>query len=95
MRWVLAADLWEISVVTFPLLDSARISSVKSVPSNQKYTKREFERWLTRDAGLSRVEAKKVIADGFEALAGRRDAVQPYSVAEKIRTMTETIRTGI
>lgn len=31
MRRILAADLWEISVVTFPMLPAARVSEVKDV----------------------------------------------------------------
>jgi len=44
-------DLWEISVVTFPLLPEARVSSMKARPFGSGLpTEREFERWLTRDA---------------------------------------------
>ncbi|MFV0801025.1 HK97 family phage prohead protease [Brucella sp. MAB-22] len=67
LRHIIEADLWEISVVTFPMLPQARVSSVKATLP----TIREFERWLTRDAGLSRTAAKKVIAKGFAALAAQ------------------------
>lgn len=89
VRHILEADLWEISVVTFPMLESARVSSVKgrALPSI-----REFERWLTRDAGLTRNEAKTVIAKGFALLASRqanrREAGRfstDLSLAERIR----------
>ncbi len=30
MRRILEADLWEISIVTFPMLPSARVSNVKN-----------------------------------------------------------------
>jgi Escherichia/Staphylococcus phage prohead protease len=47
-------DLWEISVVTFPLLPEARVAHVKARPfAHRPPTEREFERWLTQDAGLS------------------------------------------
>jgi len=68
-------DLWEISVVTFPMLPEARISSVldeklkSSVP-----TERVFERWLTRDAGFTRSQARMIIHSGFKSLAGKLDA---------------------
>ncbi len=68
LRHIIEADLWEISVVTFPMLPQARVSSVKATLP----TIREFERWLTRDAGLSRTAAKTVIAKGFAALADGR-----------------------
>ena len=75
VRRMLEADLWEISVVTFPMLPEARIHAVKSVTGAPLPTIREFERWLTRDAGLTRGDAQAVIAKGFarsEARAGRR-----------------------
>lgn len=63
-------DLWEISLVTFPMLPTARIAGVK----DRLPTAREFERWLTRDAGLTRNQAKAVIASGYRAAAAGRDA---------------------
>lgn len=77
LRRILEADLWEISVVTFPMLPGARIASVKAAGAKRALpTVRQFERWLTRDAGLTRSEAKTVIAEGFAGLAGRRDAAR-------------------
>jgi hypothetical protein len=32
-------------------------------------TEREFERWLTQDAGFSRSQARQVIQSGFKSLA--------------------------
>ena len=65
LRHIVEADLWEISVVTFPMLPQARINTLKAALP----TIREFERWLTRDAGLSRSAARLVIAKGYSALA--------------------------
>lgn len=77
-RHILEADLWEISVVTFPMQPDARIDAVKSAPGaghgRGLPTTRQFERWLTRDAGLTRTEARTVIAKGFTHLTGRLDA---------------------
>jgi uncharacterized protein len=71
VRRILEADLWEVSVVTFPMLPSARIADVKAakLPSI-----RDFETWLRRDAGLSRSEARGVIAKGFATVKRERDA---------------------
>ena len=91
VRWILAADLWEISVVTFPLLEEARIENVKSLPHNVLPTKREFERWLTRDAGLSRRDAKRMISGGYDAINCKRDAAIETTLAEKIRKATQTL----
>ncbi len=69
LRHIVAADLWEISVVTFPMLPQARINNLKA----ELPTVRQFERWLTRDAGLSRSAARTVIAKGYAALAAFHD----------------------
>lgn len=68
-------DLWEISIVTFPLLPEARITSTKTKPfASAPPTEREFERWLTRDAGLTRNEARAVLRSGLAGLKALRDA---------------------
>lgn len=74
VRRILEADLWEISVVTFPMQPGARVEKVKSWNGGRLPTTREFERWLTRDAGLARGDARAVIARGFASLARERDA---------------------
>jgi HK97 family phage prohead protease len=73
VRRILEADLWEISIVTFPMLPEARIETVKAARSGLP-TVREFEVWLTRDAGLTRSEARAVIAKGFASLGRAREA---------------------
>ncbi len=68
-------DLWEISVVTFPLLPEARVASLKARPfAGAAPTERDFERWLTRDAGLTRREARALMGAGFSGLKALRDA---------------------
>ena len=70
-RRLFEVDLWEISIVTFPMLAGARISAVKS---SALPTKREFERWLVRDAGFTRSNARALIRSGYENLACKQDA---------------------
>jgi HK97 family phage prohead protease len=60
-------ELHEVSIVTFPMLPSAR-GSAKSIE-----TERDFERFL-RDAGYSRKEATALALHGFKGLTGLRDA---------------------
>jgi uncharacterized protein len=68
-------DLWEISVVTFPMLPGARVQTVKQRPfAASPPSERDFERWLTRDAGLTRSEARAVLRDGMKGLQALRDA---------------------
>ncbi|WP_297310780.1 HK97 family phage prohead protease [Neptuniibacter sp.] len=64
-------DLWEVSLVTFPANDEARISDVKNA-LEQGETPRpsEMERTL-RDVGLSRSQAKAFMAKGYGALSPR------------------------
>ncbi len=88
-------DLWEISVVTFPMLPEARVSAVKARPfSNWPPTEREFERWLTRDAGLTRSEARALLRSGLKGLEARRDAGRggPEALAGRIRAAARLFR---
>lgn len=75
VRRILEADLWEISIVTFPMLPQARVESVKG-RRGRLPTIREFEGWLTRDAGLSRSDARAIVAKGFASLLSERDAAR-------------------
>jgi HK97 family phage prohead protease len=69
IRRLAKIDLWEISIVTFPLLPDARVANVKARPfAHRAPTEREFERWLTQDAGLSRSQARAVIRSGHKGL---------------------------
>jgi len=90
VRRILEADLWEVSVVTFPMLPEARVTAVKG---GRLPTAREFERWLVRDAGLTRSEAKAVIAQGFASLRRRRDGASAEpGLAETIRAATRQLQ---
>lgn len=62
-------DLIEVSLVTRPANGKARVEAVKN-----DWTERDFERLLTRDAGLSRSDALVVINQGFKSLIAMRDA---------------------
>lgn len=69
VRKLLEVDLFEISLVTFPMLPDAVITDIKSIK-----TVRDFEKSL-RDAGYSKKEAKAIAANGFHGLAAHRDDV--------------------
>jgi len=69
VRRLLKLDLFEISLVTFPMLIEAMVTSVKSCE-----TERDFEKFLRDAGGLSRKEAKAVCAKGFNAIKDLRDA---------------------
>ncbi|WP_263079234.1 HK97 family phage prohead protease [Endozoicomonas sp. Mp262] len=66
-----SVDLWEVSLVTFPANDEARISNVKSALSRgESVSPKQVERVL-RDVGLSRSQAKAFMSEGFTALKQR------------------------
>lgn len=67
-------DLWEVSLVTFPCNQEARISDVKSaIAKGEQVDIRDLE-LILRDAGLSRKLAKALIASGYAGIADQRDA---------------------
>lgn len=70
VRQLQELDLWEVSLVTFPMLATARIDAVKAAD----LTERDFERLLTQDAGLSRSVARRLMAGGYDAVKAMRDA---------------------
>lgn len=84
-RTIKKIDLIELSVVTFPANDEARVDAVKATD----ITERDFERWLMRDAGFTRSEAIIVINEGFKALRrSKRDAgVADAKLAAGLRSM--------
>lgn len=70
-RLIKAAELWEVSVVTFPMNEAAVIDA-KAI---QDMTPREIEAILTtRDASFSASVAKRLMAGGIDALRVKRDA---------------------
>jgi|GEM_PF-21875 len=88
VRRILSADLWEISVVTFPMQPGARVTAVKALgQGTATLTRRELERRLTRDAGLNRRQARGLMAQGFGALSDRQDAAP-----EDLRRLEERMR---
>ena len=93
IRRLSKVDLWEISVVTFPLLPEARIAHVKARPfTGRTPTTREFERWLTQDAGLTRSQARAVVRDGLKGLA-RQDAAPGFDGPRRLAdTIAEAAR---
>ncbi|MEL6289395.1 MAG: HK97 family phage prohead protease [Pseudomonadota bacterium] len=70
MRTLHVVDLWEISVVTFPMQPQARVLQAKTHPFSGRFpSRRECERWLTRDAGLTRSQARALLHGGYIPLA--------------------------
>jgi len=55
-RMITKADLWEVSLVTFPMNDQARIAQVKTIEQLEDLN--GAERYLREVGGVSRSEAK-------------------------------------
>ena len=95
VRKLLEIDLFEISLVTFPMLPDAIVTDIKAIQ-----TERDFEQFL-RDAGYSKKQAIALTLHGFKALDDRRDAVvvdgehdqaKAFSqLLEKLNTLQETL----
>ncbi len=83
-------DLWEISLVTFPMLPSAIVTSIKG-----DWNKRDTERVL-RDAGMPNAMAVKLIAGGWDAATksdGQGDPDDGLSdLSAQLRQMNETLQ---
>lgn len=93
-------DLWEISIVTFPMLPDARVASSKHRPFAAGVpTARVFERWLTRDAGLTRSEARALMRDGLKGFQALREAglggSEEVRLAERMRDAARRLTCGL
>lgn len=69
-RMIEKADLWEVSLVTFPMNEMTRIDAVKAAG----LSRRDLERLLTQDAGLARSVARELMAGGYDAVKAMQDA---------------------
>ncbi|PIY28411.1 MAG: HK97 family phage prohead protease [Comamonadaceae bacterium CG_4_10_14_3_um_filter_60_42] len=86
VRKLVDVDLFEVSVVTFPMNEAALVTDVKAI-----CTEREFEAFL-RDAGYSRKEAAAITLHGFKAITGQRDAEADGAQIEGLASLAEQIR---
>lgn len=80
-------DLYEVSLVTFPANDQARVSRVKS---DEILTIRDLEKSL-RDAGYSRGEALR-ISSRFQAKSDPSDSVPPELIANQLNQFVNTLK---
>ena len=76
-------DLWEVSLVTFPANEAARVQGVKTIETLESI--RDAERYL-RDAGLGRTEARAFIAR--MKVLGQRDADEGKQEAILLRNIS-------
>lgn len=85
VRKLMEVDLFEVSLVTFPMLPDAKVTAVKSIK-----TERDFEKFL-RDAGYSRKEAAAIALHGYKAITDQRDAEADEAKNEGVNALIERI----
>jgi HK97 family phage prohead protease len=85
-RFLEQLDLMELSVVTFPANDKARVGAVKSIS-----TIREFEDFLRDAGGFSVSQAKRIASSGFKSIDATRDAGDGQQVGESIDRLIATL----
>lgn len=82
VRTLKELDLQEVSIVTFPANDEARIDTVKSkLLAGGSPTLREFEE-LLREKGFSRADAEHIAVHGFKTWLARECAAVPSEVLQ-------------
>ena len=87
IRTLKKLDLWEVSLVTFPANDAARISGVKSIETIT--TLAEAEAYLRDAGGLSRREAVALVSR-IKSLQGRSDSDELGSI-EALKSLAQLI----
>lgn len=83
IRTLTEIQLFEVSLVTFPANDPARVTAVKA--DGELPTEREFERWLRREAGFTEAQAKAIISKGYRQV--RREAMPSEEACEELLTL--------
>jgi HK97 family phage prohead protease len=88
VRTLTEIQLFEVSLVTFPANDPARVTAVKA--DGELPTEREFERWLRREAGFTEAHAKTIIAKGFRQV--RREAMPSEEASEQRAAFLDSVK---
>lgn len=80
VRTLTAIDLWEVSLVTFPANEKARVTNVKS--AEEMATPKDAEKAL-RDAGFSKSDATAFVSRVMRMGEERSDSANSTAVAMK------------
>ena len=86
-------DLWEYSVVIFPMNPKATVTSLKSILQSGKsediaLLKRGIESYLRDEAGFSKSEAEAFVSEGFGVLGDQGEK----NVIDAIHQLTERMK---
>ncbi len=90
IRTLTKLDLVEISLVTFPANDDARIEAVKfKLAHGELPTDREFEKFL-REAGFSKSRAAGLVSHGLTDLR-RRESERERTITPALKGLSDTL----
>lgn len=89
IRTITKADLWEVSVVTFPMNDKARVSSVKSIEDIKNLS--DAENYLRDSGGLSKSEATGLISR-IKSIHGRSESDELDAVKEALQSLKSKLK---
>jgi HK97 family phage prohead protease len=84
VRRLYQVDLWEISIVTFPLLNGARVSAVKQAPKVSRLRARAEREWQSMLAGIAIEQCRAPrlpVASRLGERMGRRAALRDVARA--------------
>jgi len=95
IRTLKKVDLWEVSLVTFPANEAARITGVKEIIEEGKLPSlKDFERFL-REAGFSKTQATAVASKGLaHLLRSESDAPAKDELADILAAIKSAPRLG-
>lgn len=91
IRTLKKIDLWEVSLVTFPANDAARVTGVKDI--SQFTTLSEVEDCL-RDAGFSKSEALALVARVKAIARSDSEAGESVALLEQVRSILKITPRG-
>ena len=90
IRRIAKVDLWEISVVTFPMLPDARIAAFKQrLPARYARSAKQFETWLISEGRFTQNEARAFLSHGLRGLHAL-----DHRLSSAIRDATSAMRTS-
>lgn len=92
IRTLTEIDLWEVSLVTFPANQAARVTNVKAGEIADLKTVRQLERAL-RDAGLSEGAAKAFVAQAKRIALDERDAHEAAAAMKAANRLLNSLTT--
>ncbi|MEN6538702.1 MAG: HK97 family phage prohead protease [Mizugakiibacter sp.] len=81
VRTLTEIDLWEVSLVTFPANEKARVTNVKAAPDDLA-TPKDAERIL-REAGFSKTDATAIVSRVMRMGEARSESAESASAAMK------------